>query len=87
MPPGRQLDEYRRGGGGGTGAVGGTGGTEPPPAPRPVRTLAGEHDPVTHDVVDLGKRLEIATLDLSCSPAAILDQIKALAAQVRRLSG
>lgn len=44
---------------------------------------AGEGEPVVHEVVDLGKRLEVVTLDLTREPEAILRQVQALAERLR----
>jgi 5-methylcytosine-specific restriction enzyme subunit McrC len=44
---------------------------------------AGEGEPVVHEVVDLGKRLEVTTLDLTGQPEAILRQVQAVAERVR----
>lgn len=46
---------------------------------------AGEGEPAAHEVVDVGKRLDVVTVDLSREPAAILAQIGNLAALVRRM--
>ena len=46
---------------------------------------AGEGEPVAHEVVDLGKRLEVYSLDLSGPPQAILAEVGSLAEQIRRL--
>jgi len=42
---------------------------------------AGEEEPASHIVVHLGKRLDLVALDLSVSPDAVLDQLRALAAR------
>jgi 5-methylcytosine-specific restriction enzyme subunit McrC len=44
---------------------------------------AGEGEPVVHEVVDLGKRLEVLTLDLTGAPADILRQVDTVAERVR----
>ena len=44
---------------------------------------AGEGEPVTHQVVDLGKRLEVVAVDLTGTPGEILRQIEELAERVR----
>jgi len=46
---------------------------------------AGEGEPVTHEIVEIGKRIEVVTLDLSRRPATILADIEALAQRVRTL--
>ena len=46
---------------------------------------AGEAEPVSHDVVQAGKQLQVTSLDLAGSPAAILAQVNTLAQRVRRL--
>jgi 5-methylcytosine-specific restriction enzyme subunit McrC len=47
---------------------------------------AGEAENVTHQVVHVGKRLHVRTLELGAPPEGILDQIKHLADEVRQLS-
>jgi 5-methylcytosine-specific restriction enzyme subunit McrC len=44
---------------------------------------AGEHEPVTHEVVELGRRLEVHALDLTGPPEEVLAQIGDLAERVR----
>lgn len=46
---------------------------------------AGERERATYTVVNLGKRLEVTTLDLRGTPDDVLAQIATLAARVRRL--
>lgn len=46
---------------------------------------AGEVDPTIHEVVHLGKRLEIRTLDVTGEPADVLDRVQALAQRIRQL--
>lgn len=46
---------------------------------------AGENEPVAHQVVNVGKILELATLDLRGTPEMILRQIQQLATHVRQL--
>ena len=46
---------------------------------------SGESEPVVHQVVNSGKKLELATLDLHGTPEMILEQIQELAKSVRRL--
>ncbi len=46
---------------------------------------AGEDEPVTHEVVYLGKELRVVTLDLSGDPAEILEQIEHVADKIRGL--
>lgn len=46
---------------------------------------AGEGEPATHEVVEVGKRLEVVTLDLSSEPPALLAAIGELAESVRRM--
>jgi hypothetical protein len=48
---------------------------------------AGEGEPVTHQVVHIGKELEVVTLDLCGSPSAILAQVRQLASRVAVLRG
>ncbi len=43
---------------------------------------AGEGEPVTHEVVEVGKRLEVRTLDLSGDPDEILGQVAAMAERI-----
>jgi 5-methylcytosine-specific restriction enzyme subunit McrC len=47
---------------------------------------AGEGEPVAHEVVDVGKRIEVCSLDLGGPPASILAQINVLANQIRQLA-
>ncbi len=47
---------------------------------------AGEDEPVIHEVVDLGKRLEVVTLDLTGEPEEILRQVEVVAGRVRRMT-
>ena len=44
---------------------------------------AGEGEPHTHQVVNIGKRLEVAWLDISGSPSDVLAQVAAVAELVR----
>jgi 5-methylcytosine-specific restriction enzyme subunit McrC len=46
---------------------------------------AGEGEPAAHEIVEIGKRLEVVTLDLSRGPRALLAQIAELAESVRRM--
>lgn len=46
---------------------------------------AGEGEPAAHQVVEVGKRLEVVTLDLSREPRKLLAQVAELAVSVRRL--
>ncbi|HEX2036594.1 MAG TPA: restriction endonuclease [Chloroflexota bacterium] len=46
---------------------------------------AGEGEPVSHQIVQEGKELQITALDLGHPPEAILDQIATMAQRVRRL--
>jgi 5-methylcytosine-specific restriction enzyme subunit McrC len=46
---------------------------------------SGEATPITHTVVYLGKRLEVATLDVSGPPTEILGQVKRIADRIRYL--
>jgi len=48
---------------------------------------AGECEPVEHEVVELGRRLEVRTLDLTGTPDDILGQIGELAEQVCDMRG
>ena len=45
----------------------------------------GEADPVTYEVRNSGKRLEVAALDLSGSLEDILDRVEQIADRIRRL--
>lgn len=47
---------------------------------------AGEHPPGAHTVKHAGKRLRVATMDLAGDPHAVLEEVGALAAQIRRLA-
>jgi 5-methylcytosine-specific restriction enzyme subunit McrC len=44
---------------------------------------AGEGEPFRHEVVNLGRTLEVVTLDLQASPAALLAQIEVIARRIR----
>lgn len=44
---------------------------------------AGEGEPFRHEVVNLGRVLEVVTLDLQAPPTALLAQIEVIAARVR----
>lgn len=44
---------------------------------------AGGEEPTTHEVVHIGKRLEIVALDLATSPENVLSQVAALAQRIR----
>lgn len=44
---------------------------------------AGEDDPASHQVVHIGKMINVATLDLSVPSPVLLKQVQGLAAQVR----
>lgn len=46
---------------------------------------AGEGEPASHDTVNVGKRLEVVTLDLAGTPDQILRQIHSLASRIRTL--
>lgn len=46
---------------------------------------AGEEEPVEHEVVNIGKVLEVMTLDLSRSPEEILSRVATVAARIRDL--
>ncbi|MCY3800116.1 MAG: hypothetical protein OXG46_00895 [Chloroflexi bacterium] len=46
---------------------------------------AGERDPGAHEIVHVGKRLSIETLELAGTPDEILGQIGRLAARIRRM--
>jgi 5-methylcytosine-specific restriction enzyme subunit McrC len=46
---------------------------------------AGEGEPVVHEVVEPGKRLEVMTLDLTGGPEEILRQVQRVAARVSEL--
>lgn len=46
---------------------------------------AGVETPVTHDVVQAGRQMLVRTLDVSEGPETILENVKKLAAEVRRL--
>jgi hypothetical protein len=43
---------------------------------------AGEGEPVVHEVVEVGKRLEVVTLDLSGNPDEILEQVAGVARRI-----
>ncbi len=45
---------------------------------------ADEDDPVVHEIVSIGKRLEIVTLDLAGTPDDVLTQVSDVAARVKR---
>lgn len=44
---------------------------------------AGEREPARHDIVNIGKRIDVTTLDLRADPAMLLGQIHGLAAAIR----
>lgn len=44
---------------------------------------AGDEEPITHEVLNLGVHLEVVTLDLAGSPDSVLGQIAALADRIR----
>jgi hypothetical protein len=44
---------------------------------------AGEGDPSSHTVVDIGKRIETISLDLSGTPGEILTALRAVAERIR----
>jgi 5-methylcytosine-specific restriction enzyme subunit McrC len=44
---------------------------------------AGEGEPFRHEVVNLGRTLEVVTLDLQASPGALLAQIDVVAERIR----
>jgi 5-methylcytosine-specific restriction enzyme subunit McrC len=46
---------------------------------------AGEGEPVTHEVIHVGKELEVTTLDLRGPPDAILRQVRTLAGWIKTL--
>lgn len=46
---------------------------------------AGEGEPVIHEVVDLGKCLEVVTLDLTREPKEVLRQVEGVAGKIRGL--
>jgi 5-methylcytosine-specific restriction enzyme subunit McrC len=46
---------------------------------------AGEGEPARHDVVHLGKKLEVVTLDLAGTPDDVLTQMREVAGRVRRM--
>ncbi len=47
---------------------------------------AGEREPASHQIVNIGKRIDVVTLDLSVPPAELIAQIQGLATLVRRIS-
>jgi 5-methylcytosine-specific restriction enzyme subunit McrC len=47
---------------------------------------AGEREPRTYEVVRLGKRLVVTTVNLSAPPAALLSEIRLLAARIRHVA-
>ena len=47
---------------------------------------AGEDEPARHDIVHVGKQLEVVTLNLSGSPESILAQIDAVASRVNSMA-
>jgi 5-methylcytosine-specific restriction enzyme subunit McrC len=47
---------------------------------------AGEGEPVTHEIVEAGKRLEVLTLDLSGEPKKILVQVEGVAERIRQMA-
>lgn len=46
---------------------------------------AGEGESVVHEVVELGRRLEVSTLDLARKPEDILEQIATIARRIREM--
>lgn len=46
---------------------------------------AGEREPARHDIIHLGKRLEIIALDLAGPPETVLQQIEHVAQRIRQL--
>jgi 5-methylcytosine-specific restriction enzyme subunit McrC len=46
---------------------------------------AGEGEPARHDVVHIGKQLEVVTLDLAGPPDEVLTQMREVAGRVRRM--
>jgi len=46
---------------------------------------AGEREPARHDIVHLGKHLEVIALDLAGPPEAVLRQIDHVAGRIRQL--
>ena len=47
---------------------------------------AGEGEPITHEVVEVEKRLEVVTLDLSGDPEEILGQVEAVAERIHEMA-
>ena len=45
---------------------------------------AGEGEPALHEVVNVGKRLEVISVDLSATPSEILDEISHIARTIKR---
>ncbi len=43
---------------------------------------AGEGEPFRHEVVNLGRTLEVVTLDLTATPASLLDQVPAIVGRI-----
>ena len=48
---------------------------------------AGEGEPFTHRIVNVGKEIEVFALDLSGEPAAVLQQISLLAERLAQQTG
>lgn len=44
---------------------------------------ASEGEPASHEIVRIGKRIDVVTLDLTAKPAALLGQIESIAGQIR----
>jgi 5-methylcytosine-specific restriction enzyme subunit McrC len=47
---------------------------------------AGEGEPITHEVVEVEKRLEVVTLDLSGGPDEILEQVRVVADRIHEIA-
>jgi 5-methylcytosine-specific restriction enzyme subunit McrC len=47
---------------------------------------AGEGEPAVHEVVNVGKQLEVISMDLSGTPREILDEVTKIASTIKRLS-
>ena len=47
---------------------------------------AGEGEPAVHEVLNVGKHLEVISMDLSGTPREILDEVATVAATIKRLT-
>jgi 5-methylcytosine-specific restriction enzyme subunit McrC len=48
---------------------------------------AGEGEPAVHEIANVGKRLEVISMDLSGTPRQILDEVSNIAWTIKRLTG